>query len=218
MAVKTINISKDTLLNIMRNHPEKKVAISVNSVTQKYKSGDKILVKEPIREECMTINTGGQETFIPVIEYVYTGDKMALLEMSAPSKDEINLGFVGEASSSAMPVQYARYVLEVIDVEIKFIQDMSYSDVIALGFKTFAQLMEWWDARHKKGEKWADNPAVYLYNCKAGVKNGIHYFQTGMNNPKDIPQAPVNHGRNGSGMPSAPAINALDFIHSMATS
>ena len=51
-----------------------------------------------------------------------------------------------------------------------------------------------------------------------GVKNGIHYFQTGMNNPKDIPQAPVNHGRNGSGMPSAPAINALDFIHSMATS
>lgn len=218
MAVKTINISKDTLLNIMRNHPEKKVAISVNSVTPKYKSGDKILVKEPIREECMTINTGGQETFIPVIEYVYTGDKIALLEMSALSKDEINLGFVGEVSPSAMPVQYARYVLEVIDVEIKFIQDMSYSDVIALGFKTFAQLMEWWDARHKKGEKWADNPAVYLYNCKAGVKNGIHYFQTGMNNPKDIPQAPVNHGRNGSGMPSAPAVNALDFIHSMATS
>lgn len=77
----------------------------------------------------------------------------------------------------------ARIFLEITDIKIERIQDISYEDLIKeTGFRSFnkedkifienqyEEYAKEWDRKHKKGSKWKDNPIVFVYSFKKGKK------------------------------------------------
>lgn len=142
------------------------------SITQKYKIGETIWVREPFVIEGMRFNDDGTITHHdePIIHYKADCKDLSWFN---EWEDEVHVPWRG---SMHMNFELARIFLKITNVRIERLQDISDDNVLSEGiinrsfnhaaFKEEDNRNSWielWNKTAQKGYKWIDNPYLFVY-------------------------------------------------------
>jgi len=162
--IRTTMLSEDYLENFMR-------------VYSKYKIGDKIWIKEPARVVSVdlidlvmeyTINDENPIT-IPIPERFYSFDT---------PNEPISAKWITECRGvpAGCIEEMSRTWLEVTDIRIESLQDITTGEIIREGFKGIdsSKALSWWKDHWDSFESpqffWEKNPKVFVYQLKKITK------------------------------------------------
>lgn len=138
-------------------HQHKEDDYYTSTIKPRYKIGERVYLKEPY---CLNNQS-------EIIEYKFN------LKNDDPLKNECNFW----KNKMFMPEKYARYFIDITDVRVERLQDISCKDVVSEGLedhshlanhasKTIAEWETLWDSINKTPYAWEDNPFVWVYEFK----------------------------------------------------
>ncbi len=101
------------------------------------------------------------------LEYVADGERVSLGEWEYPHPIyDFCIGrFSKNTPSIHMPRWASRITLEITDVRVERLRDMTEEDAKAEGFKSVGDFVETWDEIYED-QQWSDNPWVWVYEFK----------------------------------------------------
>ena len=161
--------------NLLKNY---KLSNQDISKCGKYQKGNIVWVREPVSIESIYRDDDTYDS--TKIKYIADGKVVDYFEMPEKHIDKkwhINCQGVPNGCIKEM----ARIFLEITDVRVEKIQDISDNDIFKDGFSDFVIVdglsrfspkapKRWWknlwDKTAPKGYKWDDNPYVFVYSFK----------------------------------------------------
>ena len=183
MIVKTIVPAAHMLQNIVRAENTKELVCLMpfrfaregsDHLTPEIAPGDVARVMEDSLVTDIKWETKGVETSGHLVEYCATGDRYRFTDEGVTTADLAPydvLTYFGSPKripAVQMCPKFTRKHLIISNVKVMKLWDVSFNDVIKMGYGTMEELANSWNSISGKGNKWNDNPTVCRITYKVG--------------------------------------------------
>ena len=186
MEVKTIIPAAHMLQNIVKEGGKKEFVCLMpfrfakdgeNRLTPEIAPGDIALVLEDYIETDIKWEKGGKEISGHLVEYCSTGDRYIFSDKGMIKPGDVShetLTYFGSRKNIPavqMSPMIARKHILVSGIKVMKLWDVTFNDVVNMGYNTMEELANSWNSMVGKGNKWNDNPTV----CRIAYKVGSQF-------------------------------------------